>query len=152
VETLSSRFTFVYKYVFTTFWIAGFVYFGFKLLFADASGGWLSRIFGPLGAVGCAYLIWLSFGSLKRVQLGPTSIEISNYRDSISVPLSEIADVSENPLPRQWRIVTVKFRHPTPFGRSIEFMPPYSFMTYSEHEATKRLRLAQSPGADAQPN
>ena len=64
---------------------------------------------------------------------------ISNYRDDIRVPASDIARVRQNRL-INLRPVTVTFKRPTPFGPAITFMPRVSLSLFSEDEIVTRLR------------
>ena len=72
---------------------------------------------------------------------------MSNYRKEISVPLSEISDVTEN----RWvnmHPVTIHFRRDTAFGQRVMFMPavrPFAF--FSSHPVVAELkRLAGNKG------
>lgn len=60
--------------------------------------------------------------SLKYVLLRDDNLVVSNYLRETSVPLSEVARISEN----RWvniRPITIYFRNETMFGKSATFMP-----------------------------
>ena len=57
------------------------------------------------------------------------NLYVSDYRKEITIPLSEIADVTEN----RWlnaHPVTIRFRNPTAFGDKIVFMPKLKYFAF----------------------
>jgi hypothetical protein len=139
METISSRLTFIYKFIFTTVWSAGIGVATVEMLASELPvSSELRWLFAATWILGTA-LIWLTCAPLKRVQTDGVTLLISNYRDEIAVPVSEIATVTQN----QWinlRPVTITFENETPFGRAITFMPHTSFRMFSEDEIVLRLR------------
>ena len=138
-ERLSSASTFLFKFVFTTVWPAGF-----------ALGSLLAYTRPQLRAQGThiqfllilvvgGLILWKFCAGLKRVDVDGDALVLSNYRRQIRVPLTEIAGVHQNRL-LSIRPITVTFKHPTEFGRSIAFMPPFTFNIVSEDPIAGRLR------------
>ncbi|MDD5302466.1 MAG: hypothetical protein PHS14_05085 [Elusimicrobia bacterium] len=128
IKTLSSSRTFVMKVIVPAFWIFAFGA-GTVLL-------WLNVLHGkdgspPPDAAKWAYLAaWVSgsaflyrvCGPLKTVRLGGGTLLVSNYLKEISIPASQIAEVTEN----RWiniHPVTIRFRQTTEFGDTVTFMP-----------------------------
>jgi hypothetical protein len=138
-EVLSSSWTFFHKYVFTTNWTLGF---GLGTLamfvgpFTDPDGHrWIFLSGFVLGST----FLWATLPRLKRVALRDGALVVSNYRKEIVVPLGDIDRVSQNQW-LSWRPITLSLRTETPFGRSIVFMPPFSWALFSEHDVVHRLR------------
>jgi hypothetical protein len=146
METVSSSLTFFYKFVFVSVWSGGF---GLGTLAMFFSGkpevGAMRWPFAAVWIAGTAFL-WWTCARLKRVAFDGAALVISNYRDDITVPVSEIAEVRQNRLINT-RPVTVTFRKETPFGRAITFIPRYSFRIFSEDEIVTRLRSLASGGS-----
>ena len=150
-QQISSAQTFLMKVLFPCVWISGFG--------AGTLSLWLGVMHGKNGApppdemkwqfllawlVGTIFILWLSV-PLKRVRVESSSLFISNYLKEISTPLKNIRDVTEN----RWiniHPVTIHFREPTEFGRSVTFMPTTRFFgLWSSHPIVaelKRLAIA----------
>jgi hypothetical protein len=77
-----------------------------------------------LGAtiLGPALLRW-AFGSLKRVRMGDRALYISNYSREVSVPLTDVTQVTHSRWGHNIRALTIHFRSATRFGSSIDFVP-----------------------------
>ncbi len=94
------------------------------------------------GWLGATPLLLATNAGLKRVRLDAHTLYVSNFRDEIAVPVSEIESVLE----RRWlrlHPVTIKFRTATPMGRAITFMPVgrmFGFLT--GHPVVDELRRA----------
>jgi len=96
METVSSSLTFFYKFVFATVWSAGFG-FGTVCMFLSRKPDAMRWKFAAAWAIGTAFLL-LMCARLKRVKLEGATLVISNYHREITVPVSDIADVRQNPL------------------------------------------------------
>jgi hypothetical protein len=147
METLSSSLTFFYKFIFTTVWSTGFGLGTVALFFSDKPEAQHMR--GPFALawfLGSAFL-WWGCVRLKRVQLDRATLIISNYRDEIVVPVSDIAEVKQNRLINT-RPITITFAKENRFGRSITFIPTWSFrgLTFREDEVVERLRRMSKGG------
>jgi hypothetical protein len=123
---ISSRTTFIYKFIFPAVWIplmgaALFAAVGNpnKITGSDES---FALAMEALWII--AFAILLRFGiPLKRVQLRDGRIYASNYRHEIEIAPSEIERITQN----VWvniRPITLHLRHETDFGRRIRFIPP----------------------------
>lgn len=150
--TLSSRQTFVMKFVFPAFWITIFG-FGTVMLWSGAMHGKggappppeMKYLFLAVWFAGTSFILWLCT-PLKRVRVDDRSIHISNYRREISVPLGAIDRVTEN----RWvniHPVTIHFRTPTEFGDRVTFIPKARMFGFlSSHPVVAELRtLASTP-------
>ena len=128
-QVLSSKQTFVMKYLFPGFWLAGFTAATISL-FSDVSTGAPTQappppemkwLFLAVTVLGGAFLYWTCM-RLKRVEMDHDVLYVSNYRREVRVPLRDIAEVSEN----RWiniRPVTIEFRRDTDFGHRVVFIP-----------------------------
>jgi hypothetical protein len=144
-RTLSSAKTFLMKYIFSSLWICGFG-FGTLLLFFESFHAHGSN--GPpeemkwqfLAAwIGGSLFIWWGCARLKRVRTDGTVIFVSNYLEEFRIPVSEILAVSEN----RWiniHPVTIRLRHPSPFGSSIIFMPQSRLFSWRSHPVVGEIR------------
>jgi hypothetical protein len=144
-RTLSSAKTFLMKYIFSSVWIFGFGL-GTLVLFLgafrnrDGVGApeemkWLFLTVWVFGSL----FIWWGCGRLKRVRTDGTVIVVSNYLEEFRIPLNEIQAVTEN----RWiniHPVTIHLRHPSPFGKSIVFMPRSRLFSWRSHPVVGELR------------
>lgn len=89
--------------------------------------------------IGTAWLCWFAF-RLKKVEIDDKSLYVSNYREEIRIPLSEIERVKESFLtnPKQ---VTIVLRSPSKFGSRIVFVPELRFFDiFGSHPVVGELR------------
>ena len=102
----------------------------------------LRWIFLTVTVGGGAWIYW-SCGRLKRVRLSGDSLLVSNFRDEMRVPLSQIERVTGSVLMNP-ELVWVHFRRPTAFGDRIVFMAPWRWPSgFSRHPVVGELqRLA----------
>ncbi|HEX7614705.1 MAG TPA: hypothetical protein VF554_05430 [Thermoanaerobaculia bacterium] len=145
---LSSRQTFVSKFVFPALWISLFGL-GTLAMWTGVMTGEDEKgpppaerwIFLALWTGGSAFILW-SCAGLKRVRVDQRFLYVSNYRKEIAVPLNSIASVTEN----RWvntHPVTIHFREPTEFGFHITFIPTMRlFGFWSSHPVVAELRAA----------
>ena len=134
--TLSSEFTPVFKFVFPA--LFGITTAGMMFLAPEGNAalGPVARVLFWLAVV---LLLWYC-GGLKAVHQEGTELVISNYRDEHRVPASQIERVK-----RSAGAVSVRFREPTPFGRTIRFVPEASLldmlgMGWLDDEPVRHLR------------
>src|ERR1700749_941083 len=143
---LSSLQTVLMKVIFPALWISLFG-FGTLTMFvggfqgADASLKW---IFLFAWVAGSAFIYW-SCIRLKEVSADDNFLYVSNYLKEISIPLSEVYDVTEN----VWiniHPVTIHLKSPSEFGAKIVFMPEARFFAFfSSHPVVDELKeLARS--------
>jgi hypothetical protein len=145
METLSSRATFFYKFLFTGLWFGVFALGSVTAIFFTKAGDEVVAWLFPVASVIGGAFVWWSCGTLKRVQLNGTVLIISNYFHSISVPVSDISEVRQREI--NMRPVLVTFKSDTPFGRSIAFIPPISF--FSKNTTFQRLRSLVAEAASS---
>ena len=146
VRVLSSKQTFLMKWLFPVLWIS---LFGFGTL-----GLWSGAMHGNIGAppadgvkwvflavwiAGTAFILWSGAG-LKRVRVDEKSLYVSNYIREVSIPLGMISEITEN----RWiniHPVTIHFREITEFGQKITFMPYVRlFGLWSSHPVVAELK------------
>jgi hypothetical protein len=108
---------------------------------ADAPPKWLF-LFGWI--IGSAFIYW-SCIRLKEVSVDDDFLYVSNYLKEISIPLSQISDVTEN-IWLNIHPVTIHLKAPSEFGDKIVFMPKTRFFAFfSSHPVVAELkRLAGS--------
>lgn len=133
--------TFFYKFVFTTGWIGTFgsaalpfIDFGSPQQILENPERSVFPIVWILGSI----LLLVMCGPLKKVQLGDGFLHVSNYIRTIDVPISDISRVTE----RRWtnpRRIRVEFRHETPFGTRIYFLPTVKFWPSMSHPVCREL-------------
>jgi hypothetical protein len=90
-----------------------------------------------ISIVGIGFWIW--FVPFKRVYVNKKTLYISNYFQTISIPVSEIENVAEN----RWiniHPITIHLRQATPFGRKITFMPKLRFLVWQSHPVVAELK------------
>ena len=125
-DTLSSRATFVMKFVFPAIWIVGFGASTVAMLRGARgssphamAGAW---ILTALWLACSAVLLWFC-APLKRVRLRNGCLLVSNFRSEIEIAPGDIERVTQN----KWvnfRPITIHLRAPGVFGRKISFIPP----------------------------
>lgn len=148
---LSSLQTFLAKIIIPAFWLmvwsltALAVFFG-KSAGSDRSFKWVLPVF--LVASG-AYVYWNCI-RLKVVSVDENFLYVSNYIEEISIPLSQISDVTEN----KWMSghpVTIHLSAFSKFGDKIIFIPSVRFFAFwSSHPVVSELKaLARSKGGSS---
>lgn len=89
--------------------------------------------------MGIAFLYWTCM-RLKAVSVDDDFLYVSNYIKEISIPLSNIHDVTEN----RWinvHPVTIHLKSPSEFGDKIVFMPKVRiFSFFSSHPVVAELK------------
>jgi hypothetical protein len=139
------------KVIFPGFWISVWGFVTLRSFLggsedADPDAKWMAL--GVL-VVGFAFIYW-SCIRLKAVSVDDNFLYVSNYLKEISIPLSEIYDVTEN----VWinsHPVTIHLSSPSEFGDKIIFMPKTRFFAlFSSHPVVKELKvLARSKNMTA---
>jgi hypothetical protein len=147
-RTLSSRLTFIAKFVVSPFFVL--VALLVVLLLSNSfrkTGGAGSPGFG----IWVFMMLWFAVVALfvrrfitwKRVKMDTSNLYISNYFKEIQVPLNQISAVSE----RRWSgppTVTIQLRQPTEFGQAIRFNPRLEPRFWREHPVVTELRQIAS--------
>ncbi|MBN2191821.1 MAG: hypothetical protein JW751_03310 [Polyangiaceae bacterium] len=129
LRTISSPGTASAKLVFLPLWTAAWL-FGMVVMILGTQGSaptgaepvpLVDVLIGFIGGGLITALVWWGFAPLKRVRMNDRELRISNFRREIVVPLTEVADVTQD----SWNhLTTIAFRSDTPFGHSIRVMPP----------------------------
>ncbi|HEV7702694.1 MAG TPA: hypothetical protein VGO46_00320 [Gemmatimonadaceae bacterium] len=123
---ISSRTTFIYKFIFPAIWISLFGFVGFLALKTGSRGTGTDKTTGIIMAAAwflVSALLLRTVIPLMRVQLREGRIYVSNYRREIEIEPSEIERITQN----VWinvRPITLHLRHETSFGTRIRFLPP----------------------------
>ncbi|MBZ5525588.1 MAG: hypothetical protein LAP21_25475 [Acidobacteriia bacterium] len=142
-RTISSSQTFFAKIIFPTFWIGGFATATVILFLAkpDPDTAFMKWIFLP-GTMAGALMFWWIYMRLKRVRMDDKALYVSNYITEITVPLSNVAEVSGS----RWmnnQQVSIRFHSETEFGSQIVFMPRLRFFSlWSLHPMVGEIRDA----------
>jgi hypothetical protein len=106
------------------------------------AGRFLWRLLVVPGAVVLFFVLLII--SRKTVQMDDRNLYVSVFRRVTTIPLSQIAAVSEK-IGLRDRVVTVRFRGDTPVGNSIQFSPTFR-LTRDPHPIVKELqRFADVP-------
>jgi hypothetical protein len=143
---LSSLQTFLTKVIFPAIWIP-LIGIGTLTMFRGGFQGvgapptWIF-LFGWIA--GSAFIYWNCI-RLKEVSTDDDFLYVSNYLKEISIPLSEIYDVTEN----VWlsiHPVTIHLKSQSEFGDKIVFMPKVRFFAFfrSHPVVTELKELASS--------
>jgi hypothetical protein len=144
VELLSSKLTFMQKFIFPALWTLGF------------GSGTLTMFFGPMldkrglpvppaikflfliiFVIGTPLIIRLS-GKIKKVSIDGVQLIVSNYLSEDRIAFSQISDVKVI----RWQKgnpILVTFRRPSKFGAEIVFMPKV-FLKFGPNPIAQRLR------------
>lgn len=85
------------------------------------------------------WLLWLFFGRLKQVALEGDQLVVSNYRDTIWIPVHAVGAVKQNVFSTV-RPVRIVLTEETQFGHSILFLPRPPHGLFSESQVVGRLR------------
>jgi expansin (peptidoglycan-binding protein) len=145
--TLSSAQTLLMKLVFPTLWISMFGL-GTLALWANvlrshgdqAPPDAMKWSFLAAWIVGTFFILKLCAG-LKRIKVDSRHLYISNYLREITVPLTQIENVTEN----SWiniHPVTIHFRGDTEFGQRVTFMPKVRYFGgWRSHPVVDELNL-----------
>ena len=135
--------TFFNKYVFS---LCVFIINGVILLSIFESDTFLQAIFAFFIASIFSLLSYFFLWKNKQVWLGDEKIIISDFRNTIEIPYSEIKDISPFGSNNLYYI-SIKFKMKTFFGERIIFQPYYRFpFGFSEHPVVDRLwKLINNP-------
>ena len=148
METISSRLTFVMKFIFPFVFMSGCCVVTLSMWFGQMhykNGDPLpieeKWKFLAASVFGATYTLWMCVG-LKKVQMDSTHLYVSNFRKEIAIPFVDVVDITEH----RWFNLpsTIHFRAPTEFGQSIKFLHPDSFIPFyyffGSHSAVEDLK------------
>ncbi len=141
---ISSKITFISKIGVPSFVLFGWGLAIFALLFDSGKNGQLPLplavkvLFPALFLVIFAVIFWLSM-RLKAVSVDDKFLYISNYLKEISVPFSNIQNITE--LRLRGHPVTIHFKEKTEFGSKITFLPKMRFFNFARsHPVVAELK------------
>jgi hypothetical protein len=141
---ISSKITFISKIGVPSFVLFGWATAIFALLFDSSKDGQLpiplpvKILFPAIFFVIFAVLFWLSM-RLKAVSIDDNFLYISNYLKEVSVPFSNVRDITE--LRLRGHPVTIHFKEKTEFGSKITFLPKMRFFNFaSSHPVVSELK------------
>ncbi len=139
-RTLSSADTFITKTLLPPLLIGTFAFFTASFFLwpeswhGDTEVKWLFLVATPAGSA----LLWWFCARLKRVRMDDLMLYISNYSTEITVPLTNVAKVSED---RNTHLIMIQFHRHTEFGSRIVFMPVKS-RSRSSHPVVQEICAA----------
>ncbi len=145
MRELSSPSTIFYKFVFPTLWIGAFVLMTIFMFLVPESFERIAAVrmirwyFAGVTAIGGSAVYW-ACARIKKVSLDADTLLISNYRQTLAVPLCDVEKVSGSLFVNP-ELIWLHLRHPTPMGKKIVFMPPVRmFRGFSRHPLLAELR------------
>lgn len=125
MQTLSSKYTFFYKYIFIFIWFFGFALGTSGVLFIDPQfdSQWTQYF---LAWLLITLFIFFATGSIKSVCLDreKNQLIVSNYIKTETINCSHIIAVDGSSLLSP-KLVWVNLEKKSPFGRKISFMPAH---------------------------
>ena len=142
MRTLSSEWTFFYKFVSPVLWGGLFAYM-ILVMFAvtgsfNFAGTFQFAILLVVTVLACGWWFWTSV-RLKKVTLKDDLLLISNFRKQIEIPLRDIERVSGSILMNP-ELVWLHLTSPTEFGSKIVFMAKFRFFSgFTRHPVVEEL-------------
>jgi hypothetical protein len=132
--------TVLMKIIFPAFWIPLWGFFVLIMFVGPLEGAatpskWL---FLFVWVAGSGFTYW-SCIRLKEVSVDDDFPYVSNYLKEVSIPLSEIYDVTDN-LWINIHPVTIHLKSPSEFGDKIVFMPTVRFFGRGSHPVVNELK------------
>ena len=130
---LSTRFTFIHKFVLPVVFVLGAIWFaveffeGWLYLPGDVPGGFMLIVWGMV-AVNLLWIGWIAIRSYK-VTADAENFYVSNYRKEIVIPRAELYEATEMRWVQPYWI-TLHLRGPSEFGEKIVFIPPWRFAAF----------------------
>ena len=110
------------KFFIPVYWILFFGGFGLLLLFSvDEKTKPPPALFFIFG-VGGAAILYFTAMKIMKISADDKFLYVSNYPKEISIPLSDISEITQNIWVRG-RPVTIYLKTVSPFGRKIKFLP-----------------------------
>lgn len=140
-QRLSSLQTFLMKIILPIIWITSFGIGVINSFIGKDMGSDMppKTFFLIFWILGIAFLYWICI-RLKTVSVDGNFLYVSNYIKEISIPLSDISDVTEN----RWiniHPVKIHLKTPSEFGETIIFMPKIRlFAFFSSHPVVNELK------------
>lgn len=134
---ISSKATFFYKFVLPPLCLVFIIFFGYSNLTSFPIRGHRLMVIVAF-TVGTVLICWV-YPRLKKVELLADALQISNFSQTIVVPLRDIESVSGSII-LNTELIWIRFREPTEFGAKIVFMGKYRlFGGFTRHPVVKEL-------------
>ena len=125
MQTLSSKYTFFYKYIFILMWIFGFGFGAREILLVNPQfdDQWVQY---ALAWLLIGLFIFFATGSIKTVILDRDNnqLKVSNYLKTLIIDCDEITSVDGSSLLSP-KLVWITLDKSSTFGRKISFMPAH---------------------------
>ncbi|HVF48571.1 MAG TPA: hypothetical protein VNA19_00710 [Pyrinomonadaceae bacterium] len=131
---ISSRQTFFKKFIYPVLWMV-WVMLVISTKGADAFSQWGYVLLGTILSI----YIYRHIIRLKAVSVDDDFLYVSDYLREISVPLSEIGDVTQGSWPNN-QLIKIRLNSPSEFGTEIAFMPTVRFFNFGSHPVVDELR------------
>ena len=137
-RTLSSRQTFIAKFIVPVFFLAASAVVPFIFMTSDLPLTWLNVL---LTLILTAIIIAPSsaYIPMKVVKLNWPYLKVSNYMKEISVHLADVKYV-EYVQRFKFKFVVLTLKRRSEFGRQIKFMPQVTWKVWKEHEVVDELK------------
>lgn len=129
MKRLSSQLTFFYKYIFTSLWLILFLAVtGLIFISSDPEIKKLTDrsefpVIVFVAFVAAALLLWC-YVPIKKVELLDNGIRVSNFTDTVDIPMEQIKSVSASWLINP-ELIWIHLRSPSAFGTTIRFIGKY---------------------------
>lgn len=137
-KIISSRLTFVYKFIVPAFNVLTVGGVGVIILTMRHETLGIHIIL--LVAIILVLMTSFVYFSIKKIELDDDVLYISNFHETISVHRSNIEAVTQNVLFNP-EVVKIKFKNGTIFGDSIRFTPKYRYFAFfSKHPIVEELQ------------
>jgi hypothetical protein len=126
VRQISSRLTFFYKFILPGVFVIAIIGIGSEYFTRWESSGRSETIWMTIWPVGLMIVSIVFLLRINKVYVDEKNLYVSDYRIDATIPVSNIARVSEFFFSEPRRI-TIHFKQPTAFGRKVVFLAPYRF-------------------------
>lgn len=138
---LSSKQTFFLKIILPIFFVAMLMTVFAGIIFSSKKVELLPLIIIlPLIGLAGMFVMYLTVMRYKKVSVDEQFLYISNYRNEIKVPLSNISDVTETKWIRT-RPITIHLKNDSEFGRKIVFTPKMNgFRVFADNPIIAELK------------
>ncbi|MFT5697948.1 MAG: hypothetical protein ACI8ZB_000802 [Desulforhopalus sp.] len=123
MQTLSSKYTFFYKFVFILIWVVGFGIGAREVIFFSVEYDLRWTQYAVTWAV-IAIFIFFATGSIKTVIMDKKKrvLIVSNYFKTHDISFDEVEDIDGSSLLSP-KLIWFTLKNPSPFGRKINFLP-----------------------------
>lgn len=138
MQRLSTSSTYFYKIILPILYFT--VFLGLSILMLSFNIAFVGVLSFLIAATIFSLVFLRFFYGIKKVSIDPQFLYVSNFKEEIKIPFSEIDAVTENVwiLPRK---ITVRLNKPSSFGKRIDFLGYYQpFIFFKTHPAVEEIR------------